>query len=82
MNLDDKILNPKVMSYVINKGIIIYPICEAGKWYIEVKNNKNRPKRFNKVIGYTNKLESHFLKIPIIKTYNFYYKKLIQLERQ
>ena len=68
------------MSYVISKGIIIYPVYESGKWYIEVKNNKNAPKRFKKVIAYTNRLQSHFLNTPIIKTYNFYYKKLIALK--
>lgn len=69
----------KIYSYVIKKGIKIYPIYNNGNWYIEVVNNKKPPKRFNKPISHEFILTGKVLLPYLNKTYIYYYNKLKNL---
>lgn len=63
----------KEMSFCLASGIKVYPVNKKGKWFIEVDNN-GKIKTFEKAITEKEISES------AVKTYQFYYNRLKELE--
>lgn len=61
----------KEMSLCIRNRIKVYPVSIKNKWFIEV-DNKGQKKTFEKSVTQDEIQES------VIKTYLFYYEKLIK----